>query len=43
MTSVALAQKDQKVVVWTQPAPASLRAQRGDSGALVAALIQLTS
>jgi len=41
MTSVALAQKDQKVVVWTQPAPATLKAQRGDPGALAAALIQL--
>ncbi|MFY9578250.1 MAG: M23 family metallopeptidase [Gaiellaceae bacterium] len=42
MTSIALAQKDQKVVVWTQPAPATLKAQRGDSGALTAALIQLS-
>jgi hypothetical protein len=42
MTSIALAQKDQKVVVWTQPAPATLKAQRGDPGALNAALIQLS-
>ena len=41
MTSVALAQKDQKVVVWTQPAPATLKAQRADPGALAAALVQL--
>ena len=33
----------QKVVVWTQPAPATLKAQRGDAGALVAALVQLQS
>ena len=41
MTSIALAQRDQKVVVWTQPAPATLKAQRGDPGALSAALVQL--
>jgi hypothetical protein len=41
MTSIALAQRDQKVVVWTQPAPATLKAQRGDPGALTAALVQL--
>ena len=33
--------KGERVVVWTQPAPATLRAQRGDDGALTAALIQL--
>jgi len=38
---VTLAQKGDKVVVWTQPAPATLKAQRGDDGALAAALIQL--
>jgi hypothetical protein len=39
--SVSPATKGQKVVVWTQPAPATLKAQRGDDGALTAALIQL--
>jgi hypothetical protein len=37
----SLAEKGEKVVVWTQPAPASLKAQRGDDGVLVSALIQL--
>jgi hypothetical protein len=41
VASAALAQPGQKVVVWTQPAPASLRAQRGDAGVLAAALVQL--
>ena len=41
VASVALAQKGGKVVVWTQPAPATLKAQRGDDGALSSALIQL--
>jgi peptidase M23-like protein len=41
VSSVTLAQKGQKVVVWTQPAPASLKAQRGDDGVLTTALIQL--
>jgi hypothetical protein len=41
MANVTLAEQDQKVVVWTQPAPATLKAQRGDPGALTAALIQL--
>ena len=36
-----LASKGQKVIVWTQPAPATLKAQRGDDGALSSALIQL--
>jgi hypothetical protein len=40
-TSLILAQKGDKVVVWTQPAPATLKAERGDDDALVAALIQL--
>jgi Peptidase family M23 len=40
--SVSLATKGQKVAVWTQPAPASLKAERADDGALSAALIQLT-
>jgi hypothetical protein len=42
VSSLALAQKGDKVVVWTQPAPATLKAQRGDDDALSAALIQLT-
>jgi hypothetical protein len=41
VASAALAQKGQKVVVWTQPAAATLRAQRGEDGALAAALVQL--
>ncbi len=41
VSNVALARKGDKVVVWTQPAPATLKAQRGDDGALAAALIQL--
>jgi hypothetical protein len=41
--SLALAAKGQAVVVWTQPAPATLKAQRGDEGALNSALIQLGS
>jgi peptidase M23-like protein len=41
IASVTLASRGQKVVVWTQPAPASLKAARGDDGALSSALIQL--
>jgi len=41
IANVTLATKGQKVVVWTQPAPASLKAQRADDGALASALIQL--
>jgi len=41
VASVTLATRGQKVVVWTQPAPATLKAQRGDDGALTSALIQL--
>jgi peptidase M23-like protein len=41
VSSVTLAQKGQKVVVWTQPATATLKAQRADDGVLSAALIQL--
>ena len=41
ISSLTLAQKGEKVVVWTQPAPATLKAQRGDDGALSSALIQL--
>src|SRR3989440_1434297 len=39
--TVTLATKGQKVVVWTQPAPSSLKAQRADDGVLASALIQL--
>jgi hypothetical protein len=42
IADVTLAQRGDKVVVWTQPAPASLKAQRGDDGVLSASLIQLT-
>ena len=41
ITSVTLATKGQKAVVWTQPAPATLKAARADDGALTSALIQL--
>jgi Peptidase family M23 len=40
VASVTLATKGEKVVVWTLPAPASLKAQRADDGVLNAALIQ---
>jgi hypothetical protein len=41
VSNVTLAEKGQKVVVWTQPASATLKAQRADDGALSSALIQL--
>jgi hypothetical protein len=41
VADVMLAEKGQKVVVWTQPAPATLKAQRGDDDILSSALIQL--
>jgi hypothetical protein len=41
IASLALATQGQKVVVWTQPAPATLRAERADDGVLTAALIEL--
>ena len=41
VTSLALAEKGERVVVWTQPAPATLKAQRADDGVLSSALIQL--
>jgi hypothetical protein len=41
VTSVTLAEKGQKVLVWTQPASATLKAQRADDGVLSSALIQL--
>jgi Peptidase family M23 len=42
MTTVVLASKGQKAVVWTQPALSSLRAERADDGVLIAGLIQLS-
>ena len=41
VSDVTLAQKGDKVVVWTQPAAATLKAQRADDGVLSAALIQI--
>jgi hypothetical protein len=41
VANVTLAEKGQKVVVWTQPSPTTLKAQRGDDGVLNSALIQL--
>jgi hypothetical protein len=41
--TLSLAAKGQKVVVWTQPAPATLKAARADNRALTAALIQLAA
>jgi Peptidase family M23 len=41
VASLTLAEKGEKVVVWTQPAPATLKAQRADDGILSSALIQL--
>ena len=41
IADLTLAQKGDKVVVWTQPAPATLKAQRADDGVLSSALIQL--
>jgi hypothetical protein len=41
-TSLTLAQKGDKVIVWTLPAPATLKAERGDDDVLSAALIQLS-
>src|SRR5947208_11027207 len=41
IANVSLAEKGDKVVVWTQPASATLKAQRADDGVLSAALIQL--
>jgi len=41
VANVTLAQKGDKVVVWTQPASATLKAQRADDGVLSSALIQL--
>jgi hypothetical protein len=41
VASLSLAEKGDKVVVWTQPAPATLKAERADDDVLSAALIQL--
>jgi hypothetical protein len=41
VTSLTLAETGERVVVWTQPAPATLKAQRADDGVLSSALIQL--
>jgi Peptidase family M23 len=41
VSSLSLAQKGDRVVVWTQPAPATLKAERADDDVLSAALIQL--
>ena len=42
ISSMLVATTGQRVVVWTQPAPATLKAERGDPGALSAALVQLS-
>ena len=41
IANVSLAEKGQKVLIWTLPAPATLKAERGDDGVLSSALIQL--
>jgi hypothetical protein len=41
IANISLAEKGERVVVWTQPAPTTLKAQRADDGALSSALIQL--
>ncbi len=41
VANITVATKGQKAVVWTEPAPASLKAERADAGVLTAALIQL--
>ena len=41
VASVTLAEKGQKILVWTLPATATLKAERGDDGVLSSALIQL--
>ncbi len=42
VANIALATRGQKVVVWTQPGLASLKAERADDGVLVAGLVQLS-
>ena len=39
--NIEVATKGQKTLVWTEPAPASLKAERADPGVLSAALIEL--
>jgi hypothetical protein len=41
VANVALAAKGDKIVVWTTPAPTTLKAERGDDDVLSSALIQL--
>ena len=41
LASLGAATRGRALVVWTQPAPASLKAERADDGVLAAALIQL--
>jgi hypothetical protein len=41
VADVTLADKGQKILIWTVPAPATLKAERGDDGVLSSALIQL--
>jgi hypothetical protein len=41
IANISLAEKGERVVVWTQPAPTTLKAQRADDAALTSALIQL--
>jgi hypothetical protein len=41
VANVTLAATGQKIAVWTQPAPATLKAERGDDDVLSSALIQL--
>ena len=41
VANITVATRGQKAVVWTEPAPASLKAERADAGVLTAALIQL--
>jgi hypothetical protein len=42
VANVSLANRGQSVTLWTQPAPATLKAQRADDLALSAALVQLS-
>jgi hypothetical protein len=41
IANVTIAAKGDKIVVWTMPAPATLKAERGDDDVLSSALIQL--
>jgi hypothetical protein len=40
---ISLAQKGDKIVVWTLPAPTTLKAERADDGVLSTALVQLSA